>query len=109
MKATEIRELTDDELLARETELVHSVFNLKIQFATGQLNNTAGLKKARRDLARVKTILKERNLKGKAPAKVEPKPARPKKVEKKTEKKTEKKAEKKGSQEKVKNSAPRRG
>jgi len=68
MKAGDIREMTDDEILARETELERTSFNLKIQFATGQLENTARLKQTRRDLARVKTIIKERNLIGRESA-----------------------------------------
>jgi large subunit ribosomal protein L29 len=63
MKPTEIREMTDDELLDRQDDLERAVFNLKIQFATGQLDSTSRLKMTRRDLARVKTIIKERGLK----------------------------------------------
>jgi len=66
MKPTEIRLMTDDELLARETELERAVFNLKIQKATGQLENTARFAQTRRDLARVKTIIHEKGLKSAA-------------------------------------------
>ncbi len=62
MKASEIRDMTDDELVGKERELSRSIFNLKIQYATGQLENTARLEVAKRDLARVKTIIRERNL-----------------------------------------------
>jgi large subunit ribosomal protein L29 len=62
MKPTEIRLMTDDELLAREAELERAVFNLKIQKATGQLENTARLAETRRDLARIKTIIREKGL-----------------------------------------------
>ncbi len=62
MKPTEIREYTDDELIAKEDELERSVFNLKIQHATGQLDTTSRLLLTRRDLARVKTIVRERGL-----------------------------------------------
>jgi len=67
MHPTEVRELTDEELLDREQELKRVAFNLKVQFATGQLENTASLKKTRRDLARVKTIIRERNLHAQRP------------------------------------------
>ncbi|OGP58211.1 MAG: 50S ribosomal protein L29 [Deltaproteobacteria bacterium RBG_13_61_14] len=63
MKASEIREMTDDELKSQEQELKRALQNLRIQFATGQLTNTAQLKLSKRDLARVKTVLKERGLK----------------------------------------------
>ena len=63
MKASEIREMTDEELRGQEAELSRALMNLKIQFATGQLANTAQLKTAKRDLARVKTVLGERRLK----------------------------------------------
>lgn len=62
MKPSEIREMTDEELLAKRDELTRAIFNLKIQFATGQAEQTARLKAARRDLARVKTIVGERGL-----------------------------------------------
>ena len=62
MKPNEIREMTDDELLAKESDLERAVFNLKIQFATGQLDSTSRLKTSKRDLARVKTIIRERGL-----------------------------------------------
>jgi large subunit ribosomal protein L29 len=64
MKPSEIRELTDEEILEKEEELERAVFNLRIQYATGQVEDTASLRNYRRDLARVKTILKERELKG---------------------------------------------
>lgn len=63
MRASEIREMTDEELKSQEQELRRALQNLRIQFATGQLTNTAQLKLTRRDLARVKTVLRERGLK----------------------------------------------
>jgi large subunit ribosomal protein L29 len=62
MKPTEIRELTDDELLAREDQFKRAAFNLRVQFSTGQLENTAALRTTKRDLARVKTVIRERKL-----------------------------------------------
>lgn len=59
MKAKEFRDLSADELKEKERGLSQELFNLRFQKATGQLGNTAMLWKTRRDLARVKTILKE--------------------------------------------------
>ena len=59
MKAKELRELSVEELREREGELKQELFNLRIQKATGQLGNTAVLGKAKRDLARVKTVLRD--------------------------------------------------
>jgi len=60
MKAVELRELTIDELAQKERELKRKVFNLRFQHATGELDAPAELKKARRDVARVKTLLVEK-------------------------------------------------
>jgi large subunit ribosomal protein L29 len=59
VKAKELRELSVEELREREGELKQEFFNLRIQKATGQLGNTAILGKTKRDLARVKTLLRE--------------------------------------------------
>jgi large subunit ribosomal protein L29 len=56
MKAGELREMTLAELEQKERELKRKLFNLRFQRATGQLDNSAELKKARRDVARVMTI-----------------------------------------------------
>jgi large subunit ribosomal protein L29 len=56
MKAGELRELTLAELEHRERELKRKLFNLRFQRATGQLDNSAELKKTRRDVARVMTV-----------------------------------------------------
>jgi large subunit ribosomal protein L29 len=60
MKAAELRELTIDELAQRERELKRKLFNLRFQHATGELDASAELKKARRDVARVKTLIVEK-------------------------------------------------
>lgn len=60
MKAKELRDLSIEELKEKETELRQELFNLRFQKATGELSNTSALKKTRRDIARVKTILKEK-------------------------------------------------
>jgi large subunit ribosomal protein L29 len=59
VKAKELRELSVDELTEKEGELKQELFSLRIQKATGQLGNTAVLGKTKKDLARVKTVLKE--------------------------------------------------
>ncbi len=61
MKATEFRELTEDELLQKEEELKDQLFKLKFQHALGQLENAMKLKNIKKDLARIKTILREKN------------------------------------------------
>ena len=60
MKASEIRELDVDELRAREKDLDDQLFRLRIQKSMGQLEAPAKVRDVRRDLARVKTILREK-------------------------------------------------
>ena len=57
MKASEIRELGQDEMQAKVVELKESLFNLRFQHAVGQLENTSKLKQTRRDIARIETII----------------------------------------------------
>ncbi|MFO8088324.1 MAG: 50S ribosomal protein L29 [Desulfatiglandaceae bacterium] len=64
MKANELRELGSDELDGRARELSEELFNLRFQKATGQLGNTAMIVKSKRDLARVKTVLREKAVSG---------------------------------------------
>lgn len=59
MKAKELRDLGHEDLAAKEKDLQQNLFNLKFQKATGQLGNTAMIVKVKRDLARVKTLLRE--------------------------------------------------
>ena len=59
MKAKELRDLSAEELKEKKQELHQELFNLRFQKATGQLGNTAALGKAKKDLARVKTVLRE--------------------------------------------------
>ncbi len=60
MKAAEVKELTDEELEHKELELREELFNLTIQHATGQLENTARIVHVKKDIARVRTIQRER-------------------------------------------------
>ena len=60
MKASELRDLSVDELTAKARELRGELFNARIKKTTGQLENTAKLRTLRRDIARAETILRER-------------------------------------------------
>jgi large subunit ribosomal protein L29 len=60
MKASDMRDLDDGELVKQVTELRKEVFGLRFANATGELDNTAGLRRARRELARALTVAHER-------------------------------------------------
>ena len=60
MKASELRAKNDDELRKELNELLKAQFGLRMQIATQQLGNTSQIKKVRRDIARVRTVLKEK-------------------------------------------------
>jgi large subunit ribosomal protein L29 len=62
VKAKEMRDLSVEELLEKERELGQELFNLRFQKATGQLGNTAIIGQTKKDLARVKTVLRELEL-----------------------------------------------
>ncbi|MFK3587489.1 MULTISPECIES: 50S ribosomal protein L29 [Lactobacillus] len=62
MKTKEIRALSADELLAKEKQYKEELFNLRFQQATGQLENTARLSQVRKNIARIKTVLSEKEL-----------------------------------------------
>ncbi len=64
MKARELRELTVEELKERARETSQELFNLRFQKATGQLGNTAMIPKAKRNLACVKTVIREMEISG---------------------------------------------
>ena len=59
MKAKDLRQLQDDELQAKLLEFRDALFNLKIRHATGQLEDSASVRGARRDLARALTVVSE--------------------------------------------------
>ena len=63
MKANELRKLSTQELVAKEKELKEELFNLRFQLATGQLANPQRIREGKKDVARVKTLLCERELK----------------------------------------------
>jgi len=60
MKTSELRAKNDDELKSELTDLLKAQFGLRMQVATQQLGNTSQIKKVRRDIARVRTVLKEK-------------------------------------------------
>lgn len=62
MKASELRELGETELAQKGQELAEELFNLRFQLATAQIENVGGISEVRRDIARVKTIQRERQL-----------------------------------------------
>jgi len=62
MKAIKIRELTTEELADELNELKSELFKLRFQYATNQLENPIKIKDVKRDIARVKTIIREREL-----------------------------------------------
>jgi large subunit ribosomal protein L29 len=66
MKASDVRTKSADQLKDELVKLKKEQFNLRFQSATGQLEKTARAKEVRRDIARVKTILREKAVAGKA-------------------------------------------
>ena len=62
MKVQEIRELETKELLQKVEEFKKELFELRFQQATGQLENTARVKEVRKSIARIKTVIREREL-----------------------------------------------
>jgi large subunit ribosomal protein L29 len=61
-KSTELRELHDGEIATRLDEAKQELFNLRFQLVTGQLDNPARIGEVRRDIARIKTIIREREI-----------------------------------------------
>jgi large subunit ribosomal protein L29 len=62
VKASVLRELTEDELNQKYKELTEELFNLRFQLATSQIENVGRMRVVRRDIARMKTIQRERQL-----------------------------------------------
>ncbi|MEG1705984.1 MAG: 50S ribosomal protein L29 [Clostridia bacterium] len=60
MKASNVRELNNQELQAKLVDLKKELFNLRLSHATGQLNNPLALNVVKKDIARIKTVLRER-------------------------------------------------
>jgi large subunit ribosomal protein L29 len=66
MKASEMRKLSNSALEDKVKELKSELFNLRFQLATGQLENTMVISEVRRDIARVKTLIRQNELNAKA-------------------------------------------
>ncbi|OES45946.1 50S ribosomal protein L29 [Domibacillus iocasae] len=62
MKANEIRELTTAEVEQQVKSLKEELFNLRFQLATGQLENTARIREVRKAIARMKTVIRQREI-----------------------------------------------
>lgn len=62
MKAETLRELSTEELNKKVVELKEELFNLRFQMATGQLEKPMQLKQVRKDIARAKTVIREREI-----------------------------------------------
>ena len=73
MKVKELRDHSSEELVDMDKDLSEELFNLKFQHATGQLENTMRIPTVKRDIARIKTILRERELATSTPKRVEEK------------------------------------
>lgn len=61
-KANELRELKSEDLEVRLSETRHELFNLRFKHATGQLDNSTRLGQVKRDIARLETLLRERDI-----------------------------------------------
>ena len=68
MNASEIREMTDEELVDALEEARGEKFNLRFQLATNQLDNTARIKAVKKEIARIRTVMRERELAATDPA-----------------------------------------
>jgi large subunit ribosomal protein L29 len=60
--AAELRELTDDQLVERAESAKEELFNLRFQLATGQLDNSSAIKKVRHEIARIATVIRQRDI-----------------------------------------------
>ncbi|MBW1709285.1 MAG: 50S ribosomal protein L29 [Deltaproteobacteria bacterium] len=66
MKASEIRDLSLEELVEKERELREELFNFNFQNATNQLENTARIPQTRKEIARIRTIIREKGVKNRS-------------------------------------------
>ncbi|MDR2018983.1 MAG: 50S ribosomal protein L29 [Syntrophobacterales bacterium] len=62
MRAKDLKELTKEELIKRKKDLKEEMFNLRFQLSTGQLENTARMGILKKDVARLETILRQKEL-----------------------------------------------
>ena len=68
MKADKVREMSAEELAAKERELQEQLFKLRFQKSIGQLDNALKIRETRRDIARVKTVIRQKRAQAAAPA-----------------------------------------
>ena len=68
MKADKVREMSAEELTAKERELSEQLFKLRFQKSIGQLDNALKIRETRRDIARVKTVLRQKRAQAAAEA-----------------------------------------
>ena len=61
-KTAELRELTDEQLVERAESAKEELFNLRFQLATGQLDDSSSIKKVRHEIARIATVMRERDI-----------------------------------------------
>jgi large subunit ribosomal protein L29 len=61
-KTAELRELTDAQLIERAESAKEELFNLRFQLATGQLDDSSSIKKVRHEIARIATVIRQRDL-----------------------------------------------
>lgn len=62
MKAKDLRDLTYEELVKKESDLQAELFNLRFRLATGQLDNPMSIKAVKKDMARVKTVIRQKDM-----------------------------------------------
>lgn len=67
-KTAELRELTDEQLVERAESAKEELFNLRFQLATGQLDNSSSIKKVRHEIARIATVMRERDIEARSVA-----------------------------------------
>lgn len=65
MRASEMREMTVEELRSKETDLRKELFNLRFQAATGEIENPLRMRTVRKDIARLLTVIKDKETEGK--------------------------------------------
>ena len=63
LKGEKVRDMATEELAGKERELSEHIFRLKFQFASGQTDTLAGIRNMRKNLAKVKTVLRDREIK----------------------------------------------
>jgi large subunit ribosomal protein L29 len=76
-KTAELRELTDDQLRERAESAKEELFNLRFQLATGQLDDSSSIKKVRHEIARIATVMRERDIEARLDALAVEAPAEP--------------------------------